>query len=134
ETFSIRVPRSASNAGKRNIRISSRDVNGVLMKSNEVALVCNPNPAVCGNGTTELFEQCDDGGTAECDGCSASCRVESCGNGAVECNEECDAGAANGTPGSGCTATCTTAPPALRIPGGGARPVDCGLECAAALA
>jgi cysteine-rich repeat protein len=31
---------------------------------------------VCGNGTTELGEQCDDGGTDPGDGCSATCTIE----------------------------------------------------------
>ncbi|HOU94833.1 MAG TPA: hypothetical protein PLU22_27475, partial [Polyangiaceae bacterium] len=32
-------------------------------------------PAVCGNGELEPGELCDDGGTAEDDGCSADCGV-----------------------------------------------------------
>lgn len=133
ETFAVRVPRTATNSSKRNIRIASKTVDGDQMKSNEVALVCNPNPAVCGNGATELFEECDDSNTTACDGCSAACRLETCGNGTVECTEQCDDGVANGTPESGCTASCTEAPPALRIPGGGSRPLDCGLEWAVVL-
>src|SRR5262249_58494969 len=35
-----------------------------------------------------------------------------CGNGIVESGEQCDAGAANGTPGSGCTSLCTSSAPA----------------------
>ncbi|HWP65556.1 MAG TPA: PQQ-dependent sugar dehydrogenase [Candidatus Limnocylindria bacterium] len=33
-------------------------------------------PAVCGNGTIEVGEQCDDGGVEDGDGCSALCRIE----------------------------------------------------------
>ncbi|HEY0189943.1 MAG TPA: hypothetical protein VGC42_02400 [Kofleriaceae bacterium] len=35
-----------------------------------------PAAAVCGNGSVELGETCDDGNTADGDGCSATCRVE----------------------------------------------------------
>jgi len=64
---------------------------------------------VCGDGTREGAEQCDDGNTAAGDGCSATCTTElsmSCGNGAVEGTEQCDDG--NITSGDGCSATCTT--------------------------
>jgi cysteine-rich repeat protein len=75
---------------------------------------CPGASAACGNGTPDPGEECDDGNTTSCDGCSASCRVEGCGNGRVECSEECDAGAQNGQPGSGCDATCKVIP----LPGG----------------
>jgi cysteine-rich repeat protein len=35
-----------------------------------------PPAAVCGNGTVEAGEQCDDGNTVNGDGCSATCRTE----------------------------------------------------------
>jgi TonB family protein len=35
-----------------------------------------PAEPVCGNGSVEAGEQCDDGNTAGGDGCSATCRVE----------------------------------------------------------
>src|SRR5205085_12660879 len=85
---------------------------------NRAALKCVPNTAVCGNGVVEIGEQCDDGNTADCDGCSAGCRVERCGDGVVQCGEQCDDGPNNGTPGDACTATRTQAPPAGPIPGG----------------
>ena len=56
-----------------------------------------------------------------------------CGDEAVNCGEQCDDGADNGTPASRCTATCSELPPALRIPGGGAKPFDCPFEWAAEL-
>ncbi|MDT8319947.1 MAG: hypothetical protein RQ826_05410 [Xanthomonadales bacterium] len=39
---------------------------------------CNtsPCPAVCGNGTVESPEECDDGNNQDGDGCSAACLVE----------------------------------------------------------
>ncbi len=73
----------------------------------------NP-PAVCGNGILEAGEQCDDGNTVNGDGCSSTCQIETpppvCGNGIVEAGEQCDEGAANGQPGSDCSATCQCIP------------------------
>lgn len=64
---------------------------------------------VCGDGTKDSGEQCDDGNTAAGDGCSATCTTETsdpvCGNGDVEGSEECDDG--NTADGDGCSATCT---------------------------
>lgn len=40
---------------------------------------CGPSPVadpVCGNGSVEAGEQCDDGNTASGDGCSATCQIE----------------------------------------------------------
>jgi cysteine-rich repeat protein len=63
-------------------------------------------PANCGNGDVESPEQCDDGNTMNCDGCSAQCKTETsvCGNGTLDCHEDCDDG--NTTSGDGCSATC----------------------------
>lgn len=65
--------------------------------------------AVCGDGTVDTGEECDDGNTTDDDGCSATCVVELpvgsvCGNGTVEAGEQCDDG--NTTPSDGCSATC----------------------------
>lgn len=70
---------------------------------------------VCGNGTVETGEECDDGNTTDGDGCDSSCKYEmvlippvyvECGNGTVEIGEECDDG--NTTSGDGCSSTCET--------------------------
>ena len=68
-------------------------------------LAATPSP-VCGNGTVEAGEQCDDGNTTGGDGCSATCASEApvCGNGRVESGEECDDG--NRTSRDGCSSTC----------------------------
>lgn len=65
-------------------------------------------PANCGNAVVESPEQCDDGNTTNCDGCSAQCKTENpaCGNGLVECGEQCDDG--NLVQGDGCSNSCTT--------------------------
>ncbi|MBS3092298.1 VWA domain-containing protein [Candidatus Pacearchaeota archaeon] len=48
----------------------------------------NPIPPVCGNGVKESGEQCDDGNTANGDGCSSTCLLE----GQI-CTEICSGGA-----------------------------------------
>jgi cysteine-rich repeat protein len=66
-----------------------------------------PAPPVCGNGITEIPEQCDDGNSINGDGCSSSCTIEqppACGNGVLEAGEQCDDG--NAVNGDGCSASC----------------------------
>ncbi len=48
----------------------------------------------CGNGEINAAagEECDDGNTDSCDGCSRACQIEGCGNGDLECDEQCDDG------------------------------------------
>lgn len=88
---------------------------GTLEAFNQSGLTgaqCGTPAALCGDGTLEPGEQCDDGNQANGDGCSASCAVTACGNALVEEGEECDDG--NTTAGDGCSATCAcepTAPP-----------------------
>ena len=128
----LRVPHPAGAVGRRLLSAGGGDTLGRTV-SNRIVLACAPNPAVCGNGVTEISEQCDDGNTSGCDGCSDTCRIERCGDGVLQCGEQCDDGPANGQPGNPCSATCTAAPPAERIPGGrGSR--DCFLEWSLATA
>ena len=63
---------------------------------------------VCGDGATEPPEECDDGGVANGDGCSALCVTEFCGDGTRQSGlgEECDDG--NNVDGDGCSAACTS--------------------------
>src|SRR5205814_8257649 len=63
--------------------------------------------AVCGDGILDSGETCDDHNTTSNDGCSATCQTEKCGDGIVQTGEACDSGAANGTTGNRCSATCT---------------------------
>lgn len=65
---------------------------------------------LCGNGTTEPGEQCDNG-PANSDisgaGCRTDCSLNRCGDSVVDTPvEECDAGSANGGLTSGCDARC----------------------------
>jgi cysteine-rich repeat protein len=46
--------------------------------------------ASCGDGDVLSPEECDDGNSADGDGCSAACRSERCGNGRVESPEQCE--------------------------------------------
>lgn len=47
---------------------------------------------VCGDGTINTYEECDDGNTVSGDGCTANCTIEFCGDGIVNNNEQCDNG------------------------------------------
>jgi cysteine-rich repeat protein len=85
-------------------------------------------PAVCGNGKFEEKELCDDGNTADGDGCSADCskvdpdylclnagedcvRVVVCGNGVIEGSEVCDDGESTPKSGDGCSMDCRLVEP-----------------------
>jgi fibro-slime domain-containing protein len=85
-----------------------------------------PNPsapatchrAVCGDGTKEATEACDDGGRVDGDGCSGRCTLEpicdqgectsKCGDGIRLPAEACDDG--NTRDGDGCSADCKVEP------------------------
>ena len=66
---------------------------------------CVGGGTTCGDGNLEPGEQCDDGNTTACDGCSPTCIVEACGNGVMECSEQCDDG--NSSNEDFCLANCT---------------------------
>src|SRR6187549_3107484 len=62
---------------------------------------------VCGDGVVDEGEVCDDGNTAEDDGCSPTCQREEparprCGDGALDAGEACDD--SNTADGDGCSA------------------------------
>jgi uncharacterized delta-60 repeat protein len=60
----------------------------------------------CGDCAVDPGEECDDGNRDDRDACSLACRLSVCGDGRVQLGERCDDGAANGAPGSCCTAAC----------------------------
>lgn len=62
---------------------------------------------LCGNGTIQPGESCDDGNSNNLDGCTAKCKAPECGDGFLQPNdgEQCDDG--NKTNGDGCNTTCT---------------------------
>jgi cysteine-rich repeat protein len=65
-------------------------------------------PPVCGNGTVESGEQCDDGNASNTDACTNACLVATCGDGYVQADvEACDPGGPASVPG--CDSDCTAA-------------------------
>jgi len=71
--------------------------------------------AVCGDGSLDAGEVCDDGNSIDCDGCKSDCsRLDNvCGDSIVECGEICESGdnqactTSNGYAGAQlCNATC----------------------------
>lgn len=127
--LALLVPHGSRKA-RRRFNLGAADVAAKAMSNNVMRLDCFPSTAVCGDGRVDAGEECEDGGTQGCDGCSPTCRHESCGNGVLDCDEQCDAGVPSPPPVTGCTGRCTEVPPALRIPGGGGRPLDCAHEWA----
>jgi cysteine-rich repeat protein len=66
---------------------------------------CIPVGSLCGNGTINDEEVCDDGNVQSGDRCSATCDSdETCGNGNVDEGELCDDG--NNAPLDGCSPDC----------------------------
>jgi cysteine-rich repeat protein len=59
---------------------------------------------VCGDGTIQDGEECDDGNFDNGDLCTVTCEWRGCGNGTVEPEEECDDG--NTEDGDGCSSDC----------------------------
>ena len=84
-------------------------------------------PRSCGDGIIDTAEECDDGNTDDCDGCSSACHAEIglvCGDGIPypACGQSCDDG--NLVDRDGCSATCALE----RIPGGGSPSTECYTE------
>ena len=87
---------------------------GTAAPRNNAGVAGTIPPAVCGNGTLESLEACDDADTDPGDGCSPACEVEACGNCTVDAGETCE------PPGAGlCSATCqlVVAPGEVSAPG-----------------
>ncbi len=76
----------------------------------------------CGNATTQLDEQCDDGNLDEGDGCDSNCRLTICGNGIVTPGEACDDGGL--LAGDGCSPGCVIEECSNGIDDDGAGDVD----------
>ncbi len=54
-------------------------VRGVTSCPTYITNPCVPPPNICGDGTRQGTEQCDDGNQVETDGCSTSCTLPACG-------------------------------------------------------
>jgi cysteine-rich repeat protein len=63
-------------------------------------VACDDALTTTGRGCS--FEECDGG-----DNCDQNCLLIACGNYVTQGSEDCDDGDANGTPGDGCSSTCT---------------------------
>ena len=63
---------------------------------------------MCGDGTVDPGEVCDDGNTVGGDGCRSNCTLELCGDGINDPGEQCDDG--NTVNGDGCDAACRIEP------------------------
>jgi len=72
---------------------------------------CLQDMTLCGNGTQDPEEECDDGGQNNDtlpDACRTSCKRASCGDGVTDTDEVCDDGAANSdTTPDACRTDCT---------------------------
>src|SRR5262249_53649047 len=86
---------------------------GSLQWSNRAAVIVSGQAILftraCGNGVLDPGEECDDGNTVSCDGCSGTCKTEPpvvCGDGVLVAGcEACDDG--NPVDGDGCDSNCT---------------------------
>ena len=96
---------AANQAGIYFINFTATDIDGFF--DTEMMTITVSANGVCGNGTIEAGEQCDDSNTINNDGCSSECIDEttSCGDGVKAGLEECDDH--NITDGDGCSSTCT---------------------------
>lgn len=80
---------------------------------------------LCGNGTVNTNEECDDGNLTNGDGCAADCTIEPfCGDHELSEGETCDDG--NNTNGDGCSAECQDEVPGEECGNG---IVETGEEC-----
>ncbi len=131
-TFVGTVLASASITLTNNARVSGRllaHTGAVTLDSNTISLDCDDDgdttvgpdagmpvegdatAAACGDAALDQGEGCDDGNTADGDGCSSDCSIELptpppsvCGNEIVELGEQCDDG--NDDNIDGCTNSC----------------------------
>lgn len=109
-------------------RVNARAAKAMYASTASVTATAGPAPQPagekpsCGDERILNGEQCDDGNTADGDGCSASCTTErgyicrgypsdcqvACGDGVVFGGEKCDDG--NNNDGDGCTRDCRLEP------------------------
>jgi len=103
QTFS--VPSASSKASSAGSAVSSAAAGVVLL---------------CGNGTLDTGEQCDDANRSNTDACTNACRIATCGDTLVAVWEQCDDG--NQVDGDGCSNAC-------KSPACGDGAVQTGEEC-----
>jgi cysteine-rich repeat protein len=94
---------TAATPGKYTLIVRGYEFDGA--STFDYALTVTMTPIVCGDGTVDLGEACDDGNTVGGDGCDANCTPTACGNGEATGAEVCDDG--NDVSGDGCDTNCT---------------------------
>ena len=98
-------PRGNVSADSRFIAFSS---NWGGSNRQDLFVLVAPATGMCGDGTLDLGEVCDDGNTADGDGCDSNCTPTGCGNHIVTPGEQCDDGNLSG--GDCCSSTCSFEP------------------------
>lgn len=81
QTCSFSAQHTYANEGDFSIQISARTTEPATSNQTITVSVTSPPPPppppiICGNGTIDTGETCDDGNTASGDGCSSSCQTE----------------------------------------------------------
>lgn len=107
--WSVDMPTAGLTAGTYDLVAVSTSFDGTITSPDSSLLTFElidtlPSAPVCGDGTVETPEACDDGNVVDGDGCSGLCEVEGCGDGVVVAPEQCDD--ANIVDGDGCNASC----------------------------
>jgi cysteine-rich repeat protein len=74
------------------MEVASRIGHLVVAVSLGVLLSPSLSSAVCGDGTLDVGEVCDDANLVDGDGCDSNCTPTGCGNGVVTVGETCDDG------------------------------------------
>ncbi|MCB9508146.1 MAG: DUF4215 domain-containing protein [Myxococcales bacterium] len=93
------VDRPGGSADEVSFQVSLTGSGGVTVTGTQDCLAVE-----CGNEAVQGTEECDDGNTADNDGCSATCTIEGCGDGTQQLSEACDDG--NLVSGDGCSDIC----------------------------
>jgi cysteine-rich repeat protein len=88
--------------------------------SSKSSVALGANGTLCGNGTIDNGEQCDDANATDNDACTNACRIAVCGDAVVAIWEQCDDG--NRVEGDSCSNSC-------KSPACGDGVVQTGEEC-----
>jgi cysteine-rich repeat protein len=98
------VNMALGNAAVSECLAGDRNQNGAITVDEILTAVNNAlnGCPVCGNGSVEAGEECDDGNDDDADGCTYACTI--CGNGIVTLPEQCDDG--NLIDHDGCNVDC----------------------------
>lgn len=88
---------SAAPASAASSKASVKSASGSVQTTSAI-------PALCGNGSLDSGEQCDDGNRTDTDACTNACRIAVCGDAVTAIWEQCDDG--NRVDGDGCSNAC----------------------------